>query len=517
MKDAWLHLGVSSDAGMEEIERAYAIKRRLYDSSRFAQYSQAWDEARKMSEIIEEAYHYAKEAASSAPTRPESAERQDAPIERPTVTLTTPAGLAPSREEPKARAHWTAFAVGALAVAVFCLAGVLFFRGRDDRVKELEAANQTPSIDFNAALREVREEASRPAVAAKPAMDAEALAAKGLPSIVRIETDVNNKLGSGFFVSNRGDILTNYHVIEGMREIRVIPHGGRASLALVKGIDPDGDMALLVLREPRETPFLKISETMPKQGEAVMALGNPQGLDSTVSNGIVSGFRVDGRLVQFTAPISPGSSGGALIDARGEVVGMPTLLLTEGQNLNFAIAPTVLRQFFASVRDATPRPMPQPKAQAPAPSQTQDGRYEEDLIFVRKDKSYEIYLDVNSIIRNEGSPFVSFRTVWYPSEEMKERMAADPNFHLLPGKELGRAVLFYEVDFSDGTFMHLRTVNFCTDGSIARDWRWPSDKLKWERPEKGGRIESLMSVLCKLSGETTPKVQTPKRPSKSKD
>ena len=195
---------------------------------------------------------------------------------------------------------------------------------------------------------------------------------------------------------------------------------------------------------------------------------------------------------------------------------MPTLLFKEGQNLNFAIAPTVLRQFLASAWDATPQPMPQPKAKAPAPTQTKDGGYKEDLIFVRKDESYEIYLDVNSITRNEGSPFVSFRTVWYPSEEMKERMSADPNFHLLPGKELGRAVLFYEVDFSDGTFMHLRTVNFCTDGSIARDWRWPSDKLKWERPAKGSRIESLMGVLRKHSVGTVPKAQTPKRPSKSK-
>ncbi|MBQ7262212.1 MAG: trypsin-like peptidase domain-containing protein, partial [Synergistaceae bacterium] len=453
MKDAWRHLGVSPDAGMEEIERAYAIKRRLYDPLRFAQYSQAWDEARRMSAIIEEAYHYVKEAQRQAPL-PKPATREDLLVERinegkrgswheemepssfpvrkdrlklisayvlfpfiasvfmpldveipwlyrflvynflfnaapsvvrflaqrrgrshgaevlvwtvgsllvpaifiyyDTVDLTEfpsvhfytifscvffgmpaaygiltyradapalPGSAAASvnsispREEPKARAHWTAFAVGALALAVFCLAGVLFFKGRDDRARELEAANQKLSFDLDAALREVRAEAARSAVAAKPAMDAEALSARALPSIVRIETDAD-RMGSGFFVSNRGDILTNYHVIEGAREIRVIPHGRRAYSALVKGLDQERDMALLVLREPVETPFLKISETMPKQGEAIIALGNPRGLDSTVSNGIVSAFRLDGRLVQFAAPVSTGSSGGALIDAR---------------------------------------------------------------------------------------------------------------------------------------------------------------------------------------------------------
>ena len=68
-----------------------------------------------------------------------------------------------------------------------------------------------------------------------------------------------------------------------------------------------------------------------------MAVGNPKGYEGTVSNGIISAFRENNTWIQFTAPISQGSSGGALINLRGEVVGMPTKLRTDGQNLNFAI------------------------------------------------------------------------------------------------------------------------------------------------------------------------------------
>ena len=173
-----------------------------------------------------------------------------------------------------------------------------------------------------------------------------------LPSIVRVNTDLG--AGSGFFVSSRGEVLTNYHVIQGAQEIVVTPNQGTSAYAMVKDIDAERDMALLVIPRSGTTPYLKISAALPRQGEAIMAVGNPQGLEGTVSNGIVSAFREDNTWVQFTAPISQGSSGGALVNAQGEVVGMPTLLFREGQNLNFAIAPTILRQFYETARKKKP-------------------------------------------------------------------------------------------------------------------------------------------------------------------
>lgn len=184
-------------------------------------------------------------------------------------------------------------------------------------------------------------------------MDYASLVEKVLPSMVRIMTDKAS--GSGFFVSSNGEILTNYHVIKDALEIFVTTHDSLPVGALVKDIDEDGDMALLVIKTINQTPFLKLSKTLPRQGEAVMAVGHPHGLEETVSNGIISAFRQNKRWIQFTAPVSQGSSGGALINSRGEVVGMPTMIYREGQNLNFAISPIVLQEFFsqASSKAAT--------------------------------------------------------------------------------------------------------------------------------------------------------------------
>ena len=132
--------------------------------------------------------------------------------------------------------------------------------------------------------------------------------------------------------------------------------------AYIKAVDIDGDMALLSIKTSKAVPFLKLSRTLPEQGEEIMAVGNPKGLEGTISNGIVSAFRDNNRWLQFTAPVSEGSSGGALISSAGEVVGMPTLLFREGQNLNFAISASVLAGFLRTAKDNKPAP-PNMKAQ----------------------------------------------------------------------------------------------------------------------------------------------------------
>ncbi|MBQ3627024.1 MAG: serine protease, partial [Synergistaceae bacterium] len=171
-------------------------------------------------------------------------------------------------------------------------------------------------------------------------MDYAELVEKVMPSICAIQAD-NNMFGSGFFVSANGDILTNYHVVKGANNILVTAKSGKKFYALIKDFDSEKDIALLVPRDKINTPYLKLSSKLPRQGEAIMAAGNPQGFEGTVSNGIISAFRLNNQLLQFTAPISPGSSGGALINSLGEVVGMPTLQFKEGQNLNFALASSV--------------------------------------------------------------------------------------------------------------------------------------------------------------------------------
>ena len=188
-----------------------------------------------------------------------------------------------------------------------------------------------------------------------PPADYAGLVEQVMPSMVFIQNS-KGTFGSGFFVSAEGDILTNYHVIDGSETLTVITHDGRKINALVKDYDSVRDMALLKINLQTSVQYLNISNTLPRQGEAVIAIGNPSSkehiYDNTVSNGIVSAIRrVDNNLwVQFTASVSPGSSGGAVINLQGEVIGMTTWGESDSrsQNLNFAVPSTVLIRFLSS-------------------------------------------------------------------------------------------------------------------------------------------------------------------------
>ena len=115
----------------------------------------------------------------------------------------------------------------------------------------------------------------------------------------------------------------------------------------MKDYDSVRDIALIQINSHKSTPYLELLGNFPRLGDSVIAIGNPTGLLETVSDGIVSGVREfdNNTWVQFTAPISPGSSGGALVNLQGKVIGMPTQFLTRGQNLNFAVASTELSKF----------------------------------------------------------------------------------------------------------------------------------------------------------------------------
>jgi Flp pilus assembly protein TadD len=172
------------------------------------------------------------------------------------------------------------------------------------------------------------------------------LVKKVKPCVVLIETfDKDNKplgQGSGFFVNNKGHIVTNHHVLEGAYRATVKTSSGMEYP--VEGIvakNAEADIVKLVVKIPdANTPFLNLSEIVPSEGQDIVVIGNPLGLESTVSAGIVSAVRdipAFGKILQITAPISPGSSGSPVINSKGEVIGIATLIVTKGQNLNFAI------------------------------------------------------------------------------------------------------------------------------------------------------------------------------------
>lgn len=157
--------------------------------------------------------------------------------------------------------------------------------------------------------------------------------------------------GTGFLVSKDGRILTNYHVIEqGSSAIVKLPDGAFFMVDGVLASDKARDLAVIKAHgENFHTLTLGNSDRL-RVGQEVVAIGNPLSLESTVSNGIVSGIRVPAgqnpsnieglpaeKLLQITAPISPGSSGGPLFNMAGQVVGITTLYIKGGENLNFAI------------------------------------------------------------------------------------------------------------------------------------------------------------------------------------
>jgi hypothetical protein len=148
--------------------------------------------------------------------------------------------------------------------------------------------------------------------------------------------------GTGFLVSKDGAIVTNYHVIEnGTSAIVKLPDGAFFLVDGVLALDEDRDVAVIKAHGKNfQTVSLGDSDQL-QVGEEVVAIGNPLSLESTVSNGIISGIRTveedGGKFLQITAPISPGSSGGPLFNMTGQVVGITTLYVTGGENLNFAI------------------------------------------------------------------------------------------------------------------------------------------------------------------------------------
>ena len=166
------------------------------------------------------------------------------------------------------------------------------------------------------------------------------------PSTVVIMTyDIGEKLigkGSGFFISQSGDIITNRHVLTGVHRAEVKTAKGKVHpITMIVGEDKESDIIRASVNISLESVRpLSVSISTPEVGERVAVIGSPLGLERTVSDGIVSAIReipAFWKIYQISAPISAGSSGSPVVNMKGEVIGVATFQLVEGQNLNFAI------------------------------------------------------------------------------------------------------------------------------------------------------------------------------------
>ncbi len=233
------------------------------------------------------------------------------------------------------------------------------------------------------------------------------------PCVVTIKVDAGE--GSGFLVDAKGLIVTNYHVIEGAKTATVV-------LADKKTLPVEGfvainqgkDLALLrVQAGATPLPSLLVSQQTPARGERVFAFGAPMGLSGSVTDGIVAAVRsgaevadtlrklahrdvyreslhydLDAQWVQSTAPISPGNSGGPLVNAQGEVVGVNTWLWTAvGQNLNFSLSAIHVRELMQSGGDAV-----KPLSSLPAPRPGWESRRRGDV-----DQTLALWMDLSKL------------------------------------------------------------------------------------------------------------------------
>jgi serine protease Do len=171
----------------------------------------------------------------------------------------------------------------------------------------------------------------------------------------KIGNQVSKAVGSGFIINHEGLVLTNSHVVFGRQVIIVTLDDGRKIEAEFLGADPISDLAVLripVSSERYPTALLGNSDSV-RIGEDVVAIGNPFGLEQTLTRGVISGLnrivpgspRLTLPLIQTDASINPGNSGGPLMNRCGEVIGINTSILAEAQNIGFAIPINVAKSF----------------------------------------------------------------------------------------------------------------------------------------------------------------------------
>ena len=194
-----------------------------------------------------------------------------------------------------------------------------------------------------------------------PALTPEEIAQTALAStvLIKIQDNIGRSIfGSGFVISD-GQIATNAHVVEGASSGTVKLVGAETEHAIdsIPAIDRAHDLAIVKVTGITASALSFGDSDTLQVGQSVYAAGNPQGLTGTFSSGIISAIRPEGNdlvedtIIQMTTPVSPGSSGGPLLNADGHVVGVVFSQVTRGQNLNFAIPVNFLKTLLATTTD----------------------------------------------------------------------------------------------------------------------------------------------------------------------
>lgn len=171
--------------------------------------------------------------------------------------------------------------------------------------------------------------------------------------MIRVFSRTGSSVGSGFIYDERGHIVTNHHVVSGATSIRVIFANGDMYSARVVGTDVDSDLAVIKIDNPPQNlkPLKLGNSTELRIGEEVIAIGNPFGLEGTLTAGVVSqkgrllptgrGYSIPG-VIQTDAAINPGNSGGPLLNTKGEVVGVNTAIEPTAVGIGYAVPSSIV-------------------------------------------------------------------------------------------------------------------------------------------------------------------------------
>lgn len=174
---------------------------------------------------------------------------------------------------------------------------------------------------------------------------------QAVKSVVTIRTDISQ--GTGFIITNDGYVVTNAHVMEGATAAGIYTYDGEQHKVSLTGYDANLDIALLKISGNYERLILADSDNV-NVGEKVIAIGNPLGLQFSVSQGIVSGIHRDGTnnlpaYIQTDAALNPGNSGGPLINTAGKVIGINNFKIGSSESLGFALESNYIKEAVNSI------------------------------------------------------------------------------------------------------------------------------------------------------------------------
>lgn len=303
---------------------------------------------------------------------------------------------------------------------------------------------------------------------AADAISAETMIEQVMPAIVAIRADTPEGVaaGTGFLVESTGVVVTNLHVIEGATRVAIKLHSGEQYTQIrVASFDQSRDLAILRLPGfDLPTVSLGNSDSV-KVGATVYAIGNPLGLEESVTKGIVSSIRVRDngtKVIQTDSAVSSGNSGGPLINEKGHVVGVVTFKISSGENLNFAVP----------------------------------------INYVRALLSFEQLITLDQLALELGKTEVSLFTSDRADSTLNgDWLSLTSNTHRKLRQEGDYLYGTYDIEGSDGTYDLTKQ----QDGSYTgmTNWKWEC----WYEERRSNRVDRV----CSIQSDTELTMVTPRR------